>query len=465
MTLDAPAAVPVAACRGGAATASLTELEGRPVAWFRLSGGKHRGALSTTEGEVIERVVRLGLDTGVPIVGELATSGADVAQGVPALHVWGRVAAAVSEASGAVPVVLSVIGPCVGGPALLLGLADHVVMTTDSFAYVNGPETVAEITGRATTREDLGGAGVHYRRSGLASLVVPDEDDARWAIADLLSYLPDNFLAEPPVVSTDDPLDRPCRGAADAVPGSPSASYDARSVIADVLDAESFLELWGGNAPNVVTGYGRLGGQAVGVVANQPCQLAGTLDIEASRKAARFVQSCDAFGLPLVTFVDCPGYQPGKDQEWRGMIRHGAELVHAYGEATVPRLCVVMRKAYGGAFIVMDSKGLGNDLCVAWPTAEIAVMGAPGAVQILHRKRLAELDDDGARARVQAELEADYLERFCTPAVAAERGYVDDVIDPLDTRRVLAAGLAALATKRVGGRGGRRPVRHSNTPL
>ena len=454
--------VPVAACRGGAATGSLTELEGRSVASFQLSGGKHRGALGTTEGEVIERVVRLALEAGIPVVGELATSGADVAEGLPSLHSWGRVVAGLAEASGAVPIVLSVVGPCVGGPALLLGLADHVVMTTDSFAYVNGPETVAEITGRQTTRQDLGGAGVHYRRSGLASLVVPDEDDARWAVADLLSYLPDNFLAEPPVVPTDDPLDRPCRAAAEAVPTSATASYDARSVVADVLDPGSFLELWGGHAPNVVTGYGRLGGQAVGVVANQPCQLAGTLDIEASEKAARFVQSCDAFGLPLLTFVDCPGYQPGKDQEWRGMIRHGAELVHAYGEATVPRLCVVMRKAYGGAFIVMDSKGLGNDLCVAWPTAEIAVMGAPGAVQILHRKRLADVEDEAERARLQAELETDYLERFCTPAVAAERGYVDDVIDPHDTRRLLAAGLAALRTKRARPPSG---AKHANTPL
>jgi acetyl-CoA carboxylase carboxyltransferase component len=435
------------------------------VGWFRLSGGKHRGALGPVEGEIIERVIRLALATGVPIVGELATSGADVAEGLPSLHAWGRVAAALAEASGAVPVVLSVVGPCVGGPALLLGLADHVVMTTDSFAYVSGPETVAEITGRPTTREELGGPGVHYRRSGLASLVVPDEDDARWAVADLLSYLPDNFLGEPPVVPTDDPLDRPCRGAADAVPASASASYDARSVLSDVLDAESFLEVWAGSAPNAVTGYGRLGGQAVGVVANQPCQLAGTLDIEASRKAARFVQGCDAFGLPLITFVDCPGYQPGKDQEWRGMIRHGAELVHAYGEASVPRLCVVMRKAYGGAFIVMDSKGLGNDLCLAWPTAEIAVMGAPGAVQILHRRSLAEVEDGAARSRLQAELENDYMERFCTPAAAAERGYVDDVVDPLDTRRVLAAGLAALATKRVPGSHRRRAARHSNTPL
>jgi acetyl-CoA carboxylase carboxyltransferase component len=460
--IDGAPAVPVAACRGGAATASLTELDGRRVAWFRLAGGKKRGALGPTEGEVIERLVRLALDAGAPVVGEVATSGADVGEGIASLHAWGRIASRLATASGAVPIVLAVSGPCVGGPSFLLGLADHVVMTGDAFAYVSGPEAVAEITGMTVGRADLGGGAVHFRRSGLASLVVPDEEDARWAVADLLSYLPSNYLEEPPFVPTGDEPDRPCRAAADAVPAHATSSYDVREVVADVMDRESFLEVREGHAANVVTGYARLAGHAVGIVANQPCQLAGTLDVEASSKAARFVQSCDAFGLPLVTFVDCPGYQPGKDQEWRGMIRHGAELVHAYGEATVPRLCVVMRKAYGGAFIVLDSKGLGNDLCLAWPTAEIAVMGAAGAVRILHGKRLAGVAEDGDRARLQAELEADYAERLCTPAVAAERGYVDDVIDPLDTRRVLAAGLAALRTKQPGRR---RPARHSNTPL
>jgi acetyl-CoA carboxylase carboxyltransferase component len=462
--IDGAAAVPVAACRGGAASAALTDLGGRRVGWFRLSGGKHRGALGPSEGDVIERLLDLALEVGIPIVGELDTSGADVGEGLPSLHAWGRMASALSRASGAVPVVLAVTGPCVGGPSLMLGLADHVVMTADAFAYVNGPETVAEITGMAIGRAELGGPAVHHRRSGLASLVVPDEDDARWAVADLLSYLPDNFLDSPAVARSGDVADRSCRAAADAVPSSAQSSYDVREVIGDVLDRESFLEVREGHAPNVVTGYGRLDGHAVGVVANQPCQLAGTLDVEASAKAARFVASCDAFGLPLVTFVDCPGYQPGKDQEWRGMIRHGAELVHAYAAATVPRLCVVMRKAYGGAYIVMDSKGLGNDLCVAWPAAEIAVMGAAGAVRILHGKRLTGIDDEEQRAAAQAELEADYATQFCTPAVAADRGYIDDVIDPLDTRRVLVAGLDALLTKRAGAPAA-RPRRHSNTPL
>ena len=455
-------AVSLAAGRGGAVGAWLTELDGRQVAWFTLAGGKHRGAIGPVEGEVVERLVRTALELGVPVVGELATSGADVTRGLPALHAWGRVAAALSRASGAVPVLLSVLGPCVSGPALLLGMADHVVMTGDAYAYVSGPQAVVEFTGVPTTREALGGSAVHGGPSGLASLVVADEHEARWAVADLLSFLPSNYLEDPPAASTSDPPDRPCRAAAEVVPSRATASYDMRVVVCDVCDRESFLEVREGSAPNVVTGYARLGGRPVGVIANQPSQKAGTLDIEASKKAARFVQACDAFGLALVTFVDSPGFQPGREIEWRGMIRHGAELVHAYAAATVPRLCVVVRKAYGGAYIVMDSRGLGNDLCVSWPGAEIAVMGAPGAVAVLHGRRLAAVTDDGERERLRTELELGYAERHCTPAMAAERGYVDEVIDPLDTRRALVSGLAALASKRAA-RTGR--VRHTNTPL
>jgi len=454
-------ATPVASGRGGAVTAWLTEIDDRRVAWFTLAGGKHRGAIGPVEGDVLERLVSLALDLGIPIVGELATSGADVHQGLPSLHAWGRVAASLSRASGSVPLILAVVGPCVSGPALLLGMADHVVMTENAYAYISGPQAVADFTGMPTTREALGGAAVHRGPSGLASLVVADVAEARYAVADLLSYLPSNYLDDPPLAACDDPLGRPCRAAADAVPPRPMASYDMRVVVADVLDRESFLEVHPASSPNVVTGYGHLGGVPVGVIANQPSAKAGTLDIEASSKAARFVQACDAFGLALVTFVDCPGFQPGRDLEWQGMIRHGAELVHAYAAATVPRLCVIVRKAYGGAYIVMDSRGLGNDLCVAWPASEIAVMGAAGAVAVLHGRRLAELDDE-ERAHCQSELEADYAERHCTPIVAAERGYVDEVIDPADTRRVLATGLASLRTKRAVPA---RTARHTNTPL
>jgi acetyl-CoA carboxylase carboxyltransferase component len=356
----------------------------------------------------------------------------------------------VSRASGVVPIVFAVIGPCTSGPALMLGLADHVVMTPDAFAYVSGPEAVAEFTGVQIDRARLGGGPVHDSRTGVASLVAADEEDALLAVADLLSYLPANHLHDAPVVApaADDPLDRPCVRAAAAVPDATRASYDVRTLLADVLDAGSLLEVRARYASNMVTAYGRLDGRPLGIVANQPQVRAGTLDIEASRKAARFVQHCDAFNLPILTFVDTPGFEPGKDLEWRGMIRHGAELVHAYAAATVPRICLVLRKAYGGAYIVMDSRELGNDACFAWPGAEIAVMGSKGAVQILFGKRLAAIEDPEERERERLALETEYDARFCSPVEAAERGLVDEVIDPHDTRRVLGAALAIHSRKR-----------------
>ena len=453
--------MPVATGREGAARAELLELDGRLVGWFRLEGGKRRGAIGPTEGEIIERLVRSACDAGVPVVGVLATSGADLTEGVASLHAWGRVARVLSEASGQVPIVLCVTGPCVSGPSLLLGLADAVVMTDDAFAYVSGPSTVAAMTGRVLSHDELGGSGAHRLRSGVATLVVEDADAVTWAVADVLSYLPPNNCEAPPAYAATDAVERLCGTAADLVPATPTASYDVRGVVADVVDRDSFLELWPSYAPNLVTGFARLAGQSVGVVANQPQQLAGTLDIVGSQKGARFVQWCDAFNVPLVTFVDTPGYQPGKDLEWRGIIRHGAQLVHAYAAATVPRLGVVLRKAYGGSYIVMDCKTLGNDYCCAWPGAEIAVMGASGAVAILEGKRLGAVADADERVRLRTELEDDYQRRYCTPHAAAERGFVDEVIDPRETRRALCGALRALANKRE-----HLPHRrHTNSPL
>jgi acetyl-CoA carboxylase carboxyltransferase component len=455
------APTPVFGHRSATVDASLREIDGRSVSWFSLDGGKHRGAIGTAEGQAVERAVHLAVELGLPIIGRIASSGADVSEGVAALHAWGRMAKALTDASGVVPVVLLLVGPAVSGPALLLGIVDHVIMTSDAFAYVSGPDVVVAFTGVPIDRDRLGGSGVHERESGVATLVVSDEDDAMLALETLLSYLPSNHLEDPPYEATDDPVDRDCVRAASAVPARATASYDVRTVVGDVLDEHSFFELRPAYAPNMVTGLGRLDGRPVGIVANQPMFRAGTLDIEASRKAARFVQWCDAFNFPIVTFVDTPGFEPGRDLEWRGMIRHGAELVHAYAEATVPRLCVVLRKAYGGAYIVMDSKNLGNDWCVAWPTAEIAVMGAPGAVQILHRRALGAIADPDERTREQLALETEYADRFANPYVAAERGYVDDVIAASDTRRVLADALVRLGTKRE-----HQPSRrHSNTPL
>jgi acetyl-CoA carboxylase carboxyltransferase component len=451
----------VGAGRGAAAEAAIRDVGGRTIGYFRLWGGEHRGALGPVEGSIIERLVHHASDLGVPIVGVVSTSGADVGQGVASLHAWGRVARSLSKASGVVPVVLVVTGPCLSGPALLLGMADLVVMTEDAYAYVSGPQAVAGFTGIDVPRDLLGGVSIHARRSGLAALVAPDEAHAFDAAISVLSYLPANNLEEPPVVWDDDPCDRDCTDAAQTVPDTPTAAYDVRRVIGDVCDRGSFLELWEAYATNMVTGLAAIGGRPVGIVANQPCQRAGTIDIEASRKAARLVQRCDAFNLPVVTFVDTPGFEPGKDLEWRGMIRHGAELVMAYAESTVPRVCIVLRKAYGGAYIVMDSKTLGNDLCVAWPNAEIAVLGAQAAVQVLHGKKLAAITDDGCAARQRTELEDDYTRAYCTPAIAAARGYVDEVIDPVDTRRIVADALHVLVSKR-----DHPPKRrHSNSPL
>ena len=458
---DAGLGLRIAASRPGAASAEVTELDGRPVALFRLEGGEHRGAIGPAEGLTVERLVRVATDLGVPVVGLLATSGADVGHGVDALHAWGRVARALSGASGVVPVALVVTGPCVSGPALLLGVADVVVMTGDAFAYVSGPGAVRSITGREVTHQQLGGSDLHALRTGVAWSVEEDEEAALDAALDALSYFPSNNYEEPPLQPTADPVGRDCEVAAGAVPQEPTASYDVRTVVADVVDDGSFLEVRRLHAPNMVTGLATVGGMPVGVIANQPSQIAGAIDVHAASKAARLVQLCDAFNVALLTFVDTPGFQPGKDVEWQGMIRHGAELVHAYAAATVPRVSVILRKAYGGAYIVMDSKGMGSDTCLAWPSAEVAVMGAPGAVNILHGRRLAAAEDPAAAEAERKALEADYAARYCTPTIAAERGFVDEVIEPASTRRAVASALAALSTKRE-----HLPRRrHANTPL
>ena len=460
MTVPRPSA-PIAARRSEAASAGLTEINGRSVVEFDIRGGKHVGAIGPPEGRTLAGAIRHAIATGVPVCGTIASSGADVAEGISSLHARGEVARAMADASGVVPIVLLVVGPCVSGPALLLGLADIVVMTEDSFAYVTGPDTIASFTGIVVDKHELGGAALHATRSGVASAVVADEDEGRELVAALLDYLPSNHLEDPPRWTIDDPVDRPCMLASAAVPARSSASYDMRVVIEDILDADSFLELRPLHAPNIVTGLGRLDGRTVGIIANQPCQRAGTIDIEASEKAARFVQWCDCFNVALLTLVDTPGFEPGRDLEWRGMIRHGAELVYAYAAATVPRLCLVLRKAYGGAYIVMDSKGLGNDWCGAWPTAEIAVIGAPGAVGILHGRRLREITDPGEQLAERAALEHEYQDRFANPYIAAEWGFVDDVVPASETRQILATALERLSTKR-------EPVprrRHGNTPL
>jgi len=423
----------------GTVRAGVEAVGGRRVVEVRSVSGHHRGALTRADGDTIAEAARVALDERLPLVMVLSSSGSEVSEGIDALHGWGRAAAAVVACSGSVPVLAAVRGAAISGPSLLLGLADVTVMTPDAFAFVSGPDAVEGFTGMRVSLHDLGGAAMHASASGLCALLAADEGAVDEVLSSVLGYLPDHTDAEAPWVPSDDPTSRSAPQLRDLVPAAASASYDVRDVVRAVVDDSELLELRPGWASHLVTALASVGGRPLGVVANQPRSLAGTLDIPASQKGARFVRFCDAFNLPIVTFVDTPGFLPGKDLEWRGMIRHGAELAFAYAEATVPRVCVVLRKAYGGAYIVMDSKGIGNDLCLAWPSAEIAVMGAPGAVQILNRHA----GEDERRV-----LEERYDAELLTPWVAAERGFVDEVVDPAQTRPALYQALEVLASRR-----------------
>ena len=434
-----PSRFPLRSHVPGSVRASVETLGGRRVVQARSVSGHHRGALTQADGDTIAEAARVALEERVPLVVVVSSSGSEVSEGIDALHGWGRAAAAIAACSGSVPVLAAVTGAAISGPALLLGLADVAVMTPDAFAFVSGPDAVEGFTGMRVSLHDLGGAAMHARASGLCALLAADTAAVDGLIEAVLDYLPDNTDSEPPRMLTDDPTDRATPALRDLVPAAASASYDVRDVVRAIVDDGEILELRAGWAAHLVTALASVGGMPVGVVANQPRVLAGTLDIPASQKGARFVHFCDAFNLPIVTLVDTPGFLPGKDLEWRGMIRHGAELAFAYAEATVPRVCIVLRKAYGGAYIVMDSKGIGNDVCLAWPSAEIAVMGATGAVQILNRN---------ADAEQRRLLEEQYDAELLTPWVAAERGFVDEVVDPADSRAALHHALSVLASRR-----------------
>jgi acetyl-CoA carboxylase carboxyltransferase component len=431
---------------------AIRDTDGRRMIWAEFGGDERGARLTSAASQQLVRAARTACEEHLPLVIVMSTAGAAIDEGVAALHAWGQVAAAMTRCSGVVPTAVVADGPVVSGPALLLAIADFTVMTADSYAFVNGPTTVEDFTGVGISVEELGSAANHERYTGVATAVVADRAAAVDAAVELLSFLPDHVDAEPPRFDSGDPTDRACPEAGDLIPPSSTGSYDVRKVAEAIVDTDSMVELRARWAANVVTAFATIGGQPVGLVANQPITLAGTLDIPASQKAARFVATCDAFNLPIITLVDTPGFYPGKDLEWRGMIRHGAQLVYAYARATVPRICVILRKSYGGAYIVMDSKTMGNDLCLAWPWAELAVMGAGQAAAILQRR---------ATPEERAEFESDYTERLLNPYVAAERGLVDAVIDPADTRREIAAALEALADKRetLVGR------KHGNSPL
>ncbi len=436
---------------GGSVAFGVRDLGGRRVLAVEIAG-ENRGALRPADGENLAIAARTAREKRIPLVCFVASSGAAIGEGVGAVHGWGTAAREFVANSGIVPTIFCVTGPTVSGPALLLGLADLVVMVDDSYAFVSGPSMVRQFTGEDLSNEGLGGSSMHAGTSGVAHFTVTDRAEADNLITELLGYLPDHADVTPTGWPCSDPTDRSTPEAGELIPDTPTGSYDVRDVLAAVVDDGHILEPRSGWATNLVTAFATIGGRPIGLVANQPQSMAGTLDIPASQKGGRFVAFCDAFNLPLVTFVDTSGFYPGKDLEWRGMIRYGAQMAFAYARATVPRVCVTLRKSYGGAYIVMDSRYMGNDLMLAWPSAEIAVMGAKGAVEILHRK---------ATEDERSDLVAAYEDRLLNPYIAAERGSVDRVIEPADTRAELAAALEVLSGKRE-----RLPRRrHDNTPL
>lgn len=442
------------------ASSTIKSIDDRQVSVLEVGGGTRHGAITSADADAMKRSAELAQTLGIPFLLVLDTSGADITEGPAGLHAWGSFAAELARLSGVVPTTAIVTGACVSGPSLVLGLVDHVIMTEAAFAYVSGPDSVREFTGIEVTRNELGSTELHST-SGVASFITDTLDSAMEIYSALLEFLPNNHLEDAEIFNCDDDITRECAIASDCVPDNANAAYDVREVVSDIVDLDSLFEVRPQYAPNIVTAFARVGGRSVGIIANQPIARAGTIDIEASRKAARFVAFCDAFNIAILTFVDTPGFEPGKDLEWRGMIRHGAELVYAYAQASVPRICVILRKSYGGAYIVMDSKNLGNDWCAAWPNAEIAVMGASGAVAILNRKQLSAVDDDEKRDELRKKLVAEYEDKFSNPNQAAELGYVDAIIEPKSTRALIATVLNSLATKR----DEPRERKHGNSPL
>jgi len=435
------------------------KIDGRKVCVFSQDFTVFGGAVGETHGQKIHKIMDMATSMGLPIIGLNDGAGARIQEGVAALHAYGGIFIRNARASGVVPQISVILGPCAGGGVYSPALTDFIFMVKDtSHMFITGPDVVKTVTGEDVTLEELGGAMSHATKSGVATFVSADEKSCLDEVRELLSYLPSNNLEEPPVVATEDDPDRGTPELVDLMPNSPNQPYDMKKIIESVVDDGDYFEVHPHWAMNITCGFARLDGRVIGVVGNQPAVLAGVLDIDSSEKAARFVRTCDAFNIPLVTFVDVPGFMPGTDQEYGGIIRHGAKLLYAYCESTVPRIQVVTRKAYGGAYVVMNSKSIGADLAFAWPSAELAVMGPQGAVEIVYRRELSAAKDPVAR---RAELVEEYTERYANPYIAAERGYVDDVIDPTDTRRVLVRSLRLLRSKRE-----ELPKRkHGNVPL
>ena len=438
-------------------------VDGRPVCVFSQDFTVFGGSLGEVYGEKIVKIMDHALKTGCPIVGINDGGGARIQEGVVALGLFAEIFYRNVMASGVIPQISLIMGPCAGGAVYSPAITDFTLMVEGtSHMFITGPDVIKTVTGEDVTFEELGGAHAHGVKSGVAHYQAKDEQDCIDFARDLLSYLPSNNLDEPPRRDTQE-IDstEPDEVGAELdtlIPDSPNQPYDMHEVITHVLDDGEFLEIHAGFAPNMVVGFGRVEGSSVGVVANQPMHYAGCLDIDAAEKAARFVRTCDAFSIPILTFVDVPGFLPGVSQEWQGIIRRGAKLIYAYAEATVPKVTVITRKAYGGAYDVMGSKHLGGDVNLAWPTAQIAVMGAQGAVNILYRRELASAQDPDA---LRAQRITEYEDTLANPYIAAERGYVDNVIRPAETRLTITRALRSLRTKRQT----LPPKKHGNIPL
>ena len=434
-------------------------IHGRPVFVFAQDFTVFGGSLSGAYARKICKIMDLAVKTGVPIIGLNDSGGARIQEGVVSLAGYADIFLRNTLASGVVPQISAVMGPCAGGAVYSPAITDFVFMVKNSsYMFVTGPDVIKAVTHEEVSAEELGGAGTHAGTSGVAHFAAESEEECLALIRELLTFLPQNNLEDPPLQATTDPVDRIDETLQSVVPDQPNKPYDMKDIIRTVLDDHYFFEVHAEYAPNIVVGFGRLGGRPVGIVANQPAHLAGCLDISASLKGARFVRFCDCFNVPLVTFEDVPGFLPGTAQEYGGIIKHGAKLLFAYCEATVPKLTVITRKAYGGAYCVMSSKHIRGDANFAYPTAEIAVMGPDGAVNILYRRELEEVTDP---APFREEKTREYREKFATPYVAAERGYVDEVIEPRYTRARLCAALALLHTKR----DSNPPKKHGNIPL
>ena len=437
-------------------------IDGRTIFVFSQDFTVFGGSLSETFAQKICKVMDMAMKVGAPVIGINDSGGARIQEGVTSLAGYAEIFERNILASGVIPQISAIFGPCAGGAVYSPALTDFIMMTEDnSYMFVTGPKVVKTVTGEDISVDDLGGGKVHAQKSGVAHFLVENEEEGILLIRKLLEYLPQNNLEEPPITECHDPIDRLEDALNEIIPDNPNQPYDVKDVIHTTVDAGEFLEVHRNYAKNIVTGFAKFDGQPVGIVANQPNYLAGVLDVDASRKAARFVRFLDAFNIPIITLVDVPGFLPGSGQEYAGIITHGAKLMFAYGEATVPKITVTLRKSYGGAHDVMSCKQLRGDLNYAWPSAEIAVMGASGAVEVLHGRKMAEITDPEERTAFVQKHEEEYKSNFANPYQAASYGYIDDVIEPRNTRFRIIRGLQALATKKLTN----PPKKHSNIPL